>query len=100
MQILFIRTGLEEFEWNLNHSKGIPTNWKQIRYIRKEFEVFKCKFEPFERDTKHSNVNSKDSKGIRSVRMELNSSHSKGIRSEQTEIRTIQKGFEEFECKF
>ena len=41
------------------------------------------KFEPFERDSKRSNANSK---------------HSKGIRSIQMQIQNIWKGFEPFEC--
>jgi len=42
MQILIIRTGLEEFE---------------------------CKFEPFKRNYKHSNANSNHSNWIRRIRM-------------------------------
>ena len=57
----------------------------QIRTIRKGLEAFEFKFEPFEKDSKHSNANS---------------NHSKGIRSIQMQIRTIQKGFKAFECKF
>ena len=53
----------------------------QIRTIRKGFEAFQFKFEPFERDWKHSNSNSNHSKGIRSIEMQ---------------IRTIRKGFEAF----
>ena len=85
---------------NSIHSKGIRSVQMQIRTIRTGYEAFECKFERFERDSKRSNAISNPKKGIRSVRMELNSSHSKGIRSDRTEIRTIQKGFEEFECKF
>ena len=54
----------------------------QILTIRKGFEAFQCKFEPFERD---SNANSNHSKGIRSIRMQ---------------IRTITKEFEAIESKF
>ena len=57
----------------------------QIRTIQKGLESFEFKFEPFERDSKHSNANSNNSKGIRNVQMQ---------------IRTIQKGFKAFECKF
>ena len=49
----------------------------QIRTIRKGFEAFEWKFEPFERDSKHSNPNSNRTKGIRSIRIQ---------------IRTIRKG--------
>ena len=58
----------------------------QIRTIRKGFEAFECKFEPFETDSKHSNANPNHSKEIRTIRMQ---------------ILTIRKGFEAFdECKF
>ena len=57
----------------------------QIRTVQKIFKAFKCKFEPFERDLKHSNGNS---------------NHSKGIRRIWIQIRTIRMGFEAFECKF
>ena len=57
----------------------------EIRTIRKGFEAFKYKFEPFERDLKHSISNSNHSKGIRKIRIQ---------------IRTIRKGFEGFETKF
>ena len=49
------------------------------------FEEFESKFEAFERDSKHSNANSNDSKGIRTVRMQ---------------ILSITKGFEAFESTF
>ena len=57
----------------------------QIRSIRKGFQAFKCKFDPFERDWKHSNVNSNHLNQIRSIRMQ---------------IWTLQTRFEPFECKF
>ena len=57
----------------------------QVRAIRKGFEAFECKFEPFERESKGSNANF---------------NHSKGIRSIQMEILTIRQGFEAFNCKF
>ena len=43
------------------HSKGIRSIRMQIR---KGFEAFQCKFEPFKRDSKHSNTNSNHSKGF------------------------------------
>ena len=80
------------------HSKVIGNIRMQIRAIRKGFEAFKCKFEPFEgfrsilmkfepfeRDSKHSNGNA---------------NHSKGIRSILIQILTIRKKFEVFKCKF
>ena len=91
---------------NSNHSKGIRSVWipnsnnlKRFRSIRipiriirmliqptrKRSEAFEFKFEPFERDLKHSSPNSKHSKGIWSTRMQ---------------ILTIRKGFEAFESKF
>ena len=57
----------------------------QIRTIRKGLEAFEFKFEPFERDSKHSNANANFSKGIRRIEMQ---------------IRTIRKGFEAFKFKF
>ena len=57
----------------------------QVRAIRKGLEAFEFKFEPFERDSNHSNANSNHSKGIRSIEMQ---------------IRTTQKGFEALKCKF
>ena len=71
----------------------------QILTIRKGFEAFECKFEPFERDSKGSNANSNHSKGIRK-HSNGNSNHSKGIGIIQLQIRTIQKGFIAFECRF
>ena len=53
----------------------------QIRTIRNGFEALKCKFEPFERDSKDSNANANYSKGNWSIEMQ---------------IRTIVKGFEAF----
>ena len=41
----------------------------QILIIRKGFKAFKSNFEPFERDSKHSNVNTDNSKGIRIIRI-------------------------------
>ena len=79
----------------------------QIRTIRKGFEAFECKFEQFERDSKHSNAMQilniwrgfeafesklkplkKDSKHSNE-----NSNHSKGIRSIRKQIQTIRNGF-------
>ena len=57
----------------------------QILTIRKEFEAFECKFQPFERDSKHLNPNSNYSNEIRSIRMQ---------------IWTIQKGLKAFKCIF
>ena len=45
----------------------------------------KCKFEPLERDSNHSNANANFSKGIRRIQMQ---------------IRTIRKGFEALKFKF
>ena len=41
----------------------------EIRTIRKGFEAFECKFEPFEKDSKLSKPNYNHSKEIRSIRM-------------------------------
>ena len=56
MEIRTIRKGFEAFE-------------SQIRTIRKGFEAFEWNFEPLEKDLKHSNPNSNQSKGIRSIRI-------------------------------
>jgi len=57
----------------------------QILTIRKGFEAFECKFEPFKRDSKHSNANSNHWNQIPSIRMQ---------------IQTIQTRFEALEWKF
>ena len=57
----------------------------QILTIQQKLEAFESKFEPFDKDLKYSNPNSKHSKGIRSIRMQ---------------IKTIRKGLEAFESKF
>ena len=57
----------------------------QILTIRKVFEALESKYEPFERDSKHSSANS---------------NHSSQIRSIQMQILTIWKGFEAFKCEF
>ena len=85
MHILTLRKGLERFECKFEPFEKDSKHLKQIRTIRKGFEAFESNFEQFEKDLKDSNVNSKLSKRIRSIRMQ---------------IRTIQKGFEGFECKF
>ena len=96
----------------------------QILTIRKVFEALKCKFEPFERDSKHSNSNARTiRKGFEALKCKFNhskriikhsnsnSNHSKGIRSIrsfQMQIRAIRKGlkrsirskFEPFEMVF
>ena len=83
----------------------------QIRTIRLGFEVFKFKFEAFERDWKHLNANSKHSKVIGSIRMQIRVIW-KGFEaykckfepfervSKHYEIRAIRKGFKAFKCKF
>ena len=71
----------------------------QIRTIRKGLEAFEFKFEPFERDSKHSNANSNNSKVIRIIWMQIQTIQ-KDIRNIRMQIRTIRKGFIAFECKF
>ena len=76
VQIPTIRKGFERHsDANLNNSKG--------------FKVFECKFQPFNRDSKHSNANSNYLKMIRSTWMQI-----------RTQIPIIWKGFEAFEHKF
>ena len=68
----------------------------QILTIRKGFEAFEYKFEPFERDSKHLNANSNHSKGFRSIRMQIVT-----IRTKFEDGKQEWKGeFEAFECKF
>ena len=57
----------------------------QIQTIGKRFEAFQSKFEPLQRDSKHSDANSSHSKGIQSIRMQ---------------IIAIRNEFEAFESKF
>ena len=78
-----------------------------IRTIRKWFESFECKLEPFEQNLKrsnansnmvlkHSNPNSNHSKGHSNA----NSKLSNGLLSFQLQILTIRKGCEAIESKF
>ena len=71
----------------------------EIWTIRKRFEAFEWKFEPFERDLKHSNQNLNHLKVIRSIWMEIWTIR-KGFVAFESKIWTIQKGFEAFESKF
>ena len=82
MQIRTRRTRFETLNAISNNSKGILNIQIQIRTIRKELEAFKCKFEPFERDSKHLY------------------NHSNQIRSIRIQIRTLQAWLEALECKF
>ena len=49
---------------NSNHSKGFQI---EIWIIRKGFEAFEWKLEPFEKYSNNSNANSNHLKGIRSI---------------------------------
>ena len=73
MQILTIRKGFEALEFKFESIRKRFEVFMQIRTIRKRFKAFewkfkpfekhsKCKFEPFERDSKHSNAHSNHSK--------------------------------------
>ena len=68
MQILTIRKGFETFECKFQPFEKDSKHSKQIITIRKEFEAFECKFE-LERDLKDSNANSNHSKSISNIRM-------------------------------
>jgi len=67
--------------------------------IRKGSKAFECKFEPFDRDSKHSsNVNSNHSKGFEAIEckfklFKLDSKDSNGLKAFECK-------FEAFECKF
>ena len=125
-QIVSIQNGfqaLEAFERdsnaNSNHLDQIWSIGMQIRKIRKGFEAFIYKFEPFKKDSKHLNTKSNHSKQIWSIgsiqkgfecklwpfepnsnHLNANSNHLKGIRSVQMQIRIIWMGFEALESKF
>jgi len=83
--------------------KGIRSIRMQVRTIRKGFEVFECKFQPFELDSKLSNVNLNLLNGIRSVWMQIltferdskhsnaNSNHLKVVLITQKQIRYIRR---------
>ena len=72
------KSKFESLESNSEQSNEIQTTWKG-------YKGFEYKFEPFEKDSKNLNPNSNYSKEIRSIRIQ---------------VRTIQKWFEAFECKF
>ena len=105
MQIWTIWMGFEAFKWDSKHSNGIWSIRMQIRNIWNGFKAFECKFEPFERDSKHSNANSNHSNANSKLLRDLkhsnaNLNHSNGIRSIRMQIRTIRMGYEPFICKF
>ena len=62
--ILTIRKGFETFKYKFEPFEKDSNHSKQIRTIRKGFEAFECKLEQFEMDLKDSNANSNYSKGI------------------------------------
>ena len=129
MQIWTIQTRLETFKCKLsnansNNSKEmtplnairkIEPNSKhpmQLLTIWKLFKEFKCKFEHFERDLKHSNAYSK----ILTIQMEIPtiwtifkgdskhsnaiSNHSKGIWSIRMQIRTLRMQIRTLRMRF
>ena len=75
----------------------------QIETIRKGFEAFQCKLEPFEKDSKHSNPNSNHSKCFETFECKFeqlergskhsnpNSNHSKGFKAFKCKIQTFEK---------
>ena len=77
----------------------------QILTIQTKFKAFECKLETFKRDSKHSNENSTDSKGIQSIQIQILTIRkgfetleaSKGI---QMQILTIRTELDGFECQF
>ena len=68
----------------------------QILTIRRGFEAFEWKFEPLEKDAKHSNANSNHSKGIQRIRIQIRAPW-QGI---LMQIGSFLRGFEAIECKF
>ena len=67
MEIQTLRTRFEAFECIFK----VLTIRMQIQTIRKGFEPFQCKFYPFQRDSKHSNANSKYLNKIRIIQMQI-----------------------------
>ena len=100
IQICSIRNEVEAFERDSKHSKEIRSIRMQIRTIRKELEAIECKLEAFESDSKNSNENSNHSNHSKGFELNGNSKDSKGIRIIRMQIRTTQKGLEAFEFKF
>ena len=70
-----------------------------IPTIRKAFKVLECQFQPFERDSKHSNANSNHSNGIQSTWMQIPT-----IRTEfegfESQFQPFRTAFEAIECQF
>ena len=105
MHIVAIEMWFSNANWN--HSNQTQSIRMQILTIQKGFE-------PFERDSKHSNANSNHLKGIRSIHgackfetFKKDSKHSNEnlnplneIRSIRMQILTIRKGFKAFQYKF
>ena len=71
MQNLTIWTKFEAFVWNSNPSNEIWSIWTQTPTIQRAFEAFECKFEWFDRESKHSNSNSYHSNEIEAFQCKL-----------------------------
>ena len=85
MQILIIQKGIEAFEYRFEPFERDSNHSNANTNTRKGFEAFESEFEPLEKVSKHSNANLNHLKGIRNIGMQ---------------ILTVQKRFEAFECKF
>ena len=67
----------------------------QILTIRMVFEAFECKFEPFERDSKHLNANSNHSNQIRRFGIQILTIR-KDLNANSNHSNQIWKAFEAF----
>ena len=85
MQIRTIWNGFKAFEWKFESLEQYSMRSNTKSNHCKRIEALQSTFEAFKRDLKHSNANFIDSKGIRSI---------------QLQVLSIQKGFEAFESKF
>ena len=98
MQILTIQKAFEAFKCKLEPFERDSKWSNEIQTIRKGFEAFECKFEPFEKNSKHSNVSSNPSKR-NSNHSNSNYKQSNQIRSIWMQIQTLWTRFEAVKCK-
>ena len=70
-QIQTVRRRFKAFECKFQQLKGILTIQVPIRTNQTRLEAFECIFEPFERDSNHLNANSRHSKGIQRIQMQI-----------------------------
>ena len=95
MQIQTIRKAFETFKSKFEPYKRVSRTSNTSRIIRKAFKALESKFEPFKRDLKHSNPISNHSKGIWSIWMQILTTR-KGFEALERKFVTIWKVFEAF----